>query len=179
MSRVGKKPIPIPNNVKVNVDNNIIKVQGPKGTIERKFHPDMEVLVADNEIRIKKKAEGKFFSSLHGLTRALVNNMIVGITEGYQKVLIVEGMGYKAELQGNNLRLQLGYSHPINFTLPEGIELKLLDPRKIVVSGINKELVGNVASKIRAFRKPGSYKGKGIRYDNEIVRIKPGKKKAI
>jgi len=179
MSRVGKKPIPIPDNVKVNVDNNIIKVQGPKGTIERKFHLDMEVLVADNEIIVKKKAEGKFFSSLHGLTRALINNMVVGITEGYQKILIIEGMGYKAELQGKNLRLQLGYSHPINFTPPEGIELNLLDPRKIVVKGIDKELLGNVASKIRAFRKPEPYKGKGIRYDNEIVKIKPGKKKAI
>jgi len=179
MSRVGKKPIPIPENVKVNVDNNIIKVEGSRGAIKRKFHPDIEVFVADNEIRVKKKSEGKFFSSLHGLTRALINNMVVGVTEGYQKVLIIEGMGYKAELQGKNLRLQLGYSHPINFAPPEGIEINLLNPRKIVVKGIDKELVGNVASKIRAFKKPEPYKGKGIRYDNEIVKIKPGKKKAV
>jgi len=179
MSRVGKKPIPIPENVKVNIDNNTIKVEGPKGTIERKLHPGIEVLVADNEIRVKKRFEGKFFSSLHGLTRALVNNMIVGVTEGYQKALIIQGMGYKADLQGKNLRLQLGYSHPINFASPEGIEINLIDPRKIVIKGIDKELVGNVASKIRAFKKPEPYKGKGIRYDNEIVKIKPGKKKAI
>ncbi|HID94077.1 MAG TPA: 50S ribosomal protein L6 [bacterium (Candidatus Stahlbacteria)] len=179
MSRVGKKPIPIPESVKVNVDNNIIRVEGPKGTIERELHPGVEVLVADNEVRVKTKAEGKFFSSLHGLTRALINNMIVGVTEGYKKVLIVEGMGYKAELQGKNLRLQLGYSHPINFVPPQGIEINLLDPRKIVVKGIDKELVGNVASKIRAFKKPEPYKGKGIRYDNEVVKIKPGKKKAV
>lgn len=175
MSRVGKNPVPIPPAVTVQVAGDTVTVQGPKGTLARRFHPYVSVAVADGQAVVTRKGESQFHRSLHGLTRALVQNMVVGVTQGYERALSIVGVGYKAELSGKRLALALGYSHPILFKPPEGITLAVTDQTRIVVRGIDKELVGEVAAKLRALRPPEPYKGKGIRYADEEVRRKAGK----
>lgn len=175
MSRIGKKPIIIPQGVNITLSGNNLKVKGPNGELEMSIHPNISVNIKDNLIEVTRPDDLKQNRSLHGLTRALIQNMIKGVTEGYKKVLDIVGVGYKAELKGNNLLLSMGYSHPIYFMPPAGIKLETPTPTQIVVSGIDKQLVGLVAAKIRSFRKPEPYKGKGIRYSTEIIRTKAGK----
>jgi large subunit ribosomal protein L6 len=176
MSRVGKKPIPIPEKVKVAIDNGTVTVTGPKGTLSRSIPPEITVAVEDNAIVVKRSSDLKKVRALHGLMRALINNMVIGVTEGFKRELEIIGVGYRAEMKGKNLVLYLGYSHPTVFTPPDEVSLSVLPKEnKIEVMGIDKELVGLVASVIRSFRKPEPYKGKGIRYVGEHVRTKAGK----
>ena len=176
MSRVGKNPIPIPKEVKVGIkSNNEVIVTGPKGSLSRMIHPSIEVKVEDNQVVVKRASNSKFHKSLHGLSRMLIANMITGITQGFKKVLTLSGIGYKAELSGKFLNLSLGYSHPIVFFPPDGIKIDVEKSTKVVVSGADKELVGLVAAKIRSFRPPDVYRGKGIKYEDEVVRRKAGK----
>ncbi len=174
MSRIGRKPIPI-KDVTVTKTDNIIKVKGKLGELEMKIHPNITVDITKNEIIVKRPDDSKENRALHGLTRALINNMIKGVTEGYTKTLEIVGVGYKAELKGNNVLISIGYSHPIYFIPPEGIKIEVPTPNQIKISGIDKELVGIIAAKIRSFRKPEPYKGKGIRYSNEVIIRKAGK----
>ncbi|MCS7253058.1 MAG: 50S ribosomal protein L6 [Armatimonadota bacterium] len=186
MSRIGRKPIPIPKEVTVQIDGNKITVEGPRGKIEQSFHLDMIIRKDDSQIIVERPSDSRFHKSLHGLTRTLIANMIEGVTKGFRKLLEVRGMGYKVELiSPNKLRLYLGFSHPVVFEAPEGIrfEVETFTPTqqnqylsaRIAVNGIDKQLVGDVAAKIRMLRKVEPYKGKGIRYADEIVRLKPGK----
>ena len=175
MSRVGKNPIPISSGVKVKINQNEICVSGPKGELTREIHPSLKVKTSEDRIVVFRSSDSKFHKSLHGLTRALIANMIDGVTTGYKKALEIQGIGYKAELMGKKLNLSLGFSHPIVFSPPEGIKIDLEGSNKIMVSGIDKQLVGSVAAKIRSFRPPEPYKGKGIRYKGEFVRKKAGK----
>lgn len=175
MSRIGKKIIEIPNGVTVTVDGNNIKVKGPKGELQRVAHPNMKVEMNDNIIEVKRPDDFKENRALHGLTRALIQNMILGVNEAYKKTLDIVGVGYKVELKGTNLLLNMGYSHPIFFMPPDGIKLEAPTPTQIVISGIDKQLVGQVAAKIRSIRKPEPYKGKGIKYSNEHILRKAGK----
>jgi large subunit ribosomal protein L6 len=175
MSRVGRKPIPIPKGVRVEKSNGVIKVSGPKGELTAQVHPRIEVEISSDQILVKRKSDARIDKALHGLWRALINNMIVGVTEGYAKKLEIVGIGYRAELKGKALVLYLGYSHPIIFIPPDGVKIEVPQPTNIVVSGIDKQLVGQVAAKIRSFRPPEPYKGKGIRYEGEVIRMKAGK----
>jgi large subunit ribosomal protein L6 len=176
MSRVGKKPIPIPNKVKVEINGCNLMVTGPKGLLALAIHPDITVAVQDNAMVVARSSDLKKHRALHGLTRALINNMVVGVTEGYTRQLEIIGVGYRAEMRAKNLVLHLGYSHPIIFSPPDEVTLTVMPKEnKIEVTGINKELVGLVTAKIRSFRKPEPYKGKGIRYVGEYVRTKAGK----
>ena len=176
MSRVGKSPIAIPDKAKVDISLPTVTVTGPRGTLSREIHPEMTAAIEDNQIIVNRPSDAKKHRALHGLTRALLNNMVVGVTEGYKIELEIIGVGYRAEERGKNLILYLGYSHPIVFTAPEGIKITSLPKEnKVIVEGIDKELVGQCASKIRSFRKPEPYKGKGIRYVGEHVRSKAGK----
>jgi len=176
LSRVGKNPIPIPKEVKVEIKpSNQVIVSGPKGFLSRRIHLTIEVKVEDDQIVVKRNSNSKFHRSLHGLSRMLIANMVTGVTQGYEKILTLSGIGYKAETSGKFLNLSLGYSHPIVFFPPEGIKIVLENPTRIVVSGIDKELVGLVAAKIRSFRPPEPYRGKGIKYEDEVVRRKAGK----
>lgn len=175
MSRVGKKPVPIPGEISAKIEGSRITVTGPKGELSQMIHPSMTVELAGNELVVNRPSEAKFHKSLHGLTRSLIANMVTGVTSGYEKSLEIRGIGYKAVLAGKKLNLSLGLSHPVLLSLPDGIEVKLDGPNKIKVSGIDKQLVGLVAAKIRSFRPPEPYKGKGIRYEGEIVRKKAGK----
>ena len=175
MSRVGKKPVPIPGEVSAKIEGSRITVTGPKGELSQMIHPSMTVELAGNELLVNRPSETKFHKSLHGLTRSLIANMVIGVTTGYEKSLEIQGVGYKAVLAGKKLNLSLGLSHPVLLSLPEGIKVELNGPNKIKVSGIDKQLVGLVAAKIRSFRPPEPYKGKGIRYEGEIVRKKAGK----
>lgn len=176
MSRIGLKPITVPAGVEINIDGkNYAVVKGPKGKLEAQFSPEMTIEIADNVINVSRPSDNKKHRSLHGLTRTLLNNMIIGVTEGYSKKLEVVGVGYRAAKQGKNLQLNLGFSHPVVMEDPEGIEVTVPSPTEIVVSGIDKQLVGNYASKIRAWREPEPYKGKGIRYAGEHIRRKEGK----
>lgn len=175
MSRIGLKPITIPSGVEVKVEsNNNVVVKGPKGSLEKAINRDMKIDIKDNEITVSRPSDRKNHRSLHGLSRTLINNMIVGVSEGYAKTLEIVGVGYRAQKQGKVLNLSLGFSHPVEMEDPEGIETEV-NNSQIVVKGINKELVGNYAANIRAWRKPEPYKGKGIRYTNEHVRRKEGK----
>jgi len=174
VSRIGRKPIPI-KDVTVTKTDNIIKVKGKLGELEMKIHPNITVDITKDEIIVKRPDDSKENRALHGLTRALINNMIKGVTEGYTKTLEIVGVGYKAELKGNNVLITIGYSHPIYFIPPEGIKIEVPTPNQIKISGIDKELVGIIAAKIRSFRKPEPYKGKGIRYSNEVIIRKAGK----
>ncbi len=175
MSRTGKKPIPIPSGVKVEIKDNLVKVNGPKGELKRVIHPSMEVESDQETITVKRPSDSKFHKSLHGVTRTIIANMITGVTSEYRKGLEIQGIGYKAELLGKKLNLSLGYSHPIMFVPPPGLKIELEGSNRIKVSGVDKELVGLIAAKIRSFRPPEPYKGKGIRYEGEIVRKKAGK----
>ncbi len=177
MSRIGKLPIEIPNGITVEVKGNHITVKGSKGILERDIHPNMKVEVKDNEILVIRPNDLKINRSLHGLSRTLIANMVQGIDKGYEKKLEIIGVGFKASISGKKLTLNLGFSHPINFPIPEGIEITPdeKNKNKLTISGIDKELVGEVASKIRSYKKPEPYKGKGIRYEGEYVARKAGK----
>ncbi len=176
MSRVGRKPIPIPSGVEVTVEGTLVRVKGPKGTLERRFHPDMKIAVEGNEIRVYRPSDARHHKALHGLTRALIANMVEGVTKGFEKVLEIHGVGYRAQLKGTALELSLGFSHPVVVEPKPGIEFEVQGRQDvIVVRGIDKELVGQQAAEIRALRPPEPYKGKGIRYRGEHVRLKPGK----
>ena len=175
MSRIGKKIIEIPKGVTVTVDGNLVNVKGPKGELQRACHPSMKIEMKDAQIEVKRPDDLKHNRALHGLTRALIQNMILGVNEEYKKDLDIVGVGYKVELKGANLLLNMGYSHPIYFMPPTGIKIEAPTPTHIVVSGIDKQLVGQVAAKLRSIRKPEPYKGKGIKYSNEQIVRKAGK----
>ena len=176
MSRIGKMPIAVPAGVTVDIaENNKVTVKGPKGTLERVLPSEMSIDKDGDTITVNRPNDLKKMKSLHGLTRTLLNNMIIGVTEGYQKVLEINGVGYRAAKQGNKLVLSLGYSHPVEMTDPEGLEVIVEDQNKIVVKGIDKEKVGQYAAEIREKRAPEPYKGKGIKYADEVIRRKVGK----
>jgi large subunit ribosomal protein L6 len=175
VSRIGKKIIEIPKGVTVTLSGNSVKVKGPKGELQRVVHNNMTVEMNDDKIEVKRPDDQKENRALHGLTRALIQNMILGVNEEYKKELDIVGVGYKVELKGTNLLLNMGYSHPIYFIPPTGIKLEATTPTHIVISGIDKQLVGQVAAKIRSIRKPEPYKGKGIKYSNEQILRKAGK----
>ena len=176
MSRIGRLPITVPAGVDVKIsDDNVITVKGAKETLTRQLHPDMIIKNEGGVITVERPSENKMHKSLHGLTRTLVNNMVVGVTDGFTKNLEINGVGYRAQLQGKKLVLSLGYSHPVEFEAPEGITLEVPAPNQIIVKGANKELVGATAAKIREYRQPEPYKGKGIKYSYEHIRRKEGK----
>ena len=176
MSRIGKKPVDIPAGVTVDVkDGNVVTVKGTKGTLTRTFVPEMKISVAGNQVKVERPDDEKRNKSLHGLTRTLLHNMVVGVTDGYEKTLEINGVGYKASKQGKKLNLVLGYSHPVIMEDPEGIETTVSDERVIVIKGIDKEKVGQYAAEIRAKRGPEPYKGKGIKYKEEHIIRKVGK----
>ncbi len=175
MSRVGKAPITIPNGVDVKIKGNTVTVKGPKGELSQDFHPDMTVKIEDGKIVVQRPSDERQHRSLHGLTRSLIANMIEGVTKGFSKSLQLVGTGYRASLSGRKLVLSVGYSHPVEITPPEGIQIEVPNPTAIRVHGIDKQLVGEVAAKIRAVKKPEPYLGKGIRYEGERVRRKMGK----
>jgi large subunit ribosomal protein L6 len=175
MSRIGRLPIPVPSGVDVTIDGRQVTVKGPKGTLSRALHPDMTLSREDGTLVVTRPTEQKTHKQLHGLTRTLVNNMVVGVTDGYRKGLEITGVGYRAALNGKKLTLNLGYSHPIEIDPPEGITFEVENPTRLAVVGIDKELVGQIAAKVRATRKPEPYKGKGVRYSGEYIRRKAGK----
>ena len=175
MSRIGKKPVPIPKNVEVSVDGTTVKVKGPKGELTRTFVPQMKIRVEDGSVVIERPSDEKADRALHGLTRALIANMVLGVTEGFRRTLEIVGVGYRAEKKGKNLVVSVGYSHPVNYPEPQGITLSTPAPTTIVIEGIDKQKVGQVAAELREFRPPEPYKGKGIRYQGEQVRRKAGK----
>ena len=175
MSRIGRMPIEIPAGVTVSQNEHTLTVKGAKGELTRTFHPDINITVENNVITVTRPSDGKEHRSLHGLTRALVANMVTGVHEGFTKTLEINGVGYRAAKQGNKLALTLGFSHPVEMEAPAGITIEVPAPNKIVVTGADKEVVGAVAADIRKWRKPEPYKGKGIRYEGEVVRRKAGK----
>ena len=175
MSRIGNKPITVPAEVQVKLEGQKITVTGPKGTLEREIHKNITLEMADNEIKVIRKDDEATNKSLHGLTRTLINNMIIGVTSGYNKELQINGVGYRVAKQGNNLNLTLGYSHPVIFEAPAGITFDVPNPNTIIVNGIDKELVGQTAAVIRTKRPPEVYRGKGIKYADEVIRRKEGK----
>lgn len=175
MSRVGKKPIPIPNKVKVVVTEGDVLVQGPKGALHRVFPPQLAITVEENRITIQPQEESQKVKALFGLFRTLLANMVKGVSDGFERVLEIQGVGYRAEVQGRQLILNLGYSHPVPFELPEGISAQVEKQTKLTLSGIDRDLLGLTAARIRKFRPPEPYKGKGIKYQEEKIRRKVGK----
>ncbi len=177
MSRIGRMPISLPGGVKVNIQGNQVAVSGAKGELSRTFHPDMEISLEDEQLTVHRPTDQRHHRALHGLTRALLNNMVIGVSEGFQKQLEVQGVGYRVDLQEDgSLLLQLGFSHPVHIDPPEGIEFEVESRTKVItVRGADKELVGQTAAEIRAWRPPEPYKGKGVRYLGEYVRRKAGK----
>lgn len=175
MSRIGKLPIPIPAGVKASLQGNTLTVTGPKGTLTRSFVPSAIITIESERILVGRSDDSLAARAAHGLSRTLVNNMVTGVTKGFEKVLEITGVGYRAEVKGETLTLSLGYSHPVTYQLPAGITAEVDKMTKITVRGIDKELVGQVAAKIRSFRGPEPYKGKGIRYADEVILRKAGK----
>jgi len=176
MSRIGKVPVPVPSGVEVNLgEGNLLKVKGPKGSLERKLPTEIKIALENGQINVERPNDLKKFKSLHGLTRTLINNMIVGVTTGYQKVLEINGVGYRAAKNNDLLTLNLGYSHPVEMKDPEGVKSEVEGTNKIIVSGIDKEKVGQYAANIREKRPPEPFKGKGIKYETERIRRKAGK----
>ncbi len=175
MSRIGRLPISVPAGVTVQIKDSQVTIKGPKGEISQTFVPDMAIKVEDNKILVSRPSDSKQHRALHGLTRSLINNMMQGVTNGWAKTLEIVGVGYRAEKTGDKIILRVGYSHPIEVSPLPGVSLSLDGPSRIKVLGVNKEIVGEMASEIRAIRPPDAYKGKGIRYVGEVVRIKPGK----
>ena len=173
MSRIGKNPIEIPQGVEVKIENNIVTVKGPKGTLTQEFLKDVNIAVEDNKIVVTLANENA--GNIHGLTRTLINNMVIGVTNGFEKALEINGIGYRAQKQGKKLVLTLGYSHPVEVEEPEGITIEVPAQNSIIVKGIDKQLVGQVAADIREYRLPEPYKGKGIKYVGEHIRRKEGK----
>ena len=175
MSRIGRLPIAIPETVDVTIVGRTLTVTGPKGSLTRALHPDMILTRDDSRLVVSRPTEQKTHKQLHGLTRTLVNNMVVGVTDGYRKGLEITGVGYRATLNGRKLQLNLGYSHLIEIDPPEGITFEVDTPTRLAVVGIDKELVGQIAATVRSKRKPEPYKGKGVRYSGEVIRRKAGK----
>lgn len=176
MSRIGKQPIEIPKGVDVKIEgNNKITVKGQNGTLVQELHKDMIINVEEGKILVQRPSEAKLHKSLHGLTRTLINNMVLGVTKGFEKTLEINGVGYRAQKQGKKLVLTLGYSHPVEMEEPAGITVEVPAPNRIIVKGSDKQAVGEFAAKIRIMRKPEVYKGKGIKYDYEVIRRKEGK----
>ena len=176
MSRIGKLPVKIDAGVTITVDDsNVVTVKGPKGTLSQQMHPDMQIEQDNGVLTVKRPSDDKAHRALHGLTRSLIHNMVVGVTTGFEKKLEIVGTGYRAQLQGKNLVLNMGYSHPVEVKPPEGISFEVPAPNKISVKGIDKQVVGQIAANIREVRSPEPYKGKGIRYEGEVVLRKEGK----
>ena len=175
MSRIGKRPIPVPKGVTVTVQGQTVKVKGPKGELERTIHPELGIAVANDQITVSRPSDDPRHKALHGLSRTLVANMVEGVTAGFRKQLDIVGVGYKAEPRPYGLQLALGYSHPVQYRAPKGIKLTAPAPTTIVVDGADKEIVGQVAAELRGLRPPEPYKGKGIKYVGEQVRRKAGK----
>jgi large subunit ribosomal protein L6 len=175
MSRIGRLPIAVPTTVDVTIEGRRLTVKGPKGTLTRELHPDMTVSREDGNLVVTRPTEQKTHKQLHGLTRTLINNMVVGVTDGYRKGLEITGVGYRAMKIGEKLQLNVGYSHPIEIEPPAGISFEVENPTRLAVIGIDKELVGEIAAKVRSTRKPEPYKGKGVRYAGEQIRRKAGK----
>ncbi|MEG0998370.1 MAG: 50S ribosomal protein L6 [Clostridiales bacterium] len=175
MSRIGKMPVAVPAGVKITLEDHHITVEGPKGKLERDFHPNMAVKVEDGVLTVERSSESNEDRALHGLTRALINNMVVGVDTGFKKDLELVGVGYRAAKQGNNLVLTVGYSHPVEMTPDEGLNVEVPVPTKISISGADKEMVGAFAANVRKVRPPEPYKGKGIKYADEIIKRKAGK----
>ena len=177
MSRLGKKPIPAPNGVTINVSGQNVSVKGPKGTLSFRAHDDVEVAMADGALAVKPRHETNRARALWGTTRAVIANQVKGVTEGFEKTLELTGVGYRAAMQGKNLQMQLGYSHEIIYSPPEGVTIATPKPTEIKISGIDAQMVGQAAAEIRSYRPPEPYKGKGVRYTGEYIRRKEGKKK--
>lgn len=175
MSRIGKMPIPLPQGVEVSIRGNEVTVKGPKGELLRSFSPVISISLNDDIITVSRPSDNRLHRSLHGLTRSLIANMVEGVSKGFQKSLDLVGVGYRAQMVGEKIMLQVGYSHPVEVLPPPGVSLAVVGANRINVGGIDKELVGDVAAKIRAVRPPDHYKGKGIRYVGEKVHLKPGK----
>lgn len=176
MSRIGKKPIEVPKGVTVTIaPGNLVTVKGPKGTLSRQLPPEMTITQEDGVVRVVRPSDEKRHKALHGLTRSLLNNMVVGVSTGFQKVLEINGVGYRAQKTGRDLTMSLGFSHPVVVKAPEGIELNVGERNTIIVAGADKQLVGEVAANIRRLRPPEPYKGKGIKYADEVIRRKAGK----
>ena len=174
MSRIGKMPIPIPKDTKVELKDDLLTIMGPKGELSRRIHPRVKLSIEDNQILVTVNDDSRESKSFHGLFRALIANMVTGVSQGFEKVLEIVGVGYRAELSDRTASFHLGYSHPVIFKLPDGIDARI-DRTKITLNAIDKELLGKTAAKIRSFRKPEPYKGKGIKYANEIIKRKAGK----
>jgi large subunit ribosomal protein L6 len=175
VSRIGRKAIELPGGVEVTNNANLLTVKGPKGTLTREMHKDMIIKVEDNQLVVERPTDNKLHRSLHGTTRSVVNNMVEGVTKGFEKTLDLVGVGYRAAKAGNKVTLSLGFSHPVEIVPEEGIEIDVPTQTRLVIKGISKEQVGQVAAKIRSLREPEPYKGKGIKYENEVVRRKVGK----
>lgn len=175
MSRIGILPIEIPKDVEIKLSDGLVTVKGPKGQLEQAVDPGLTIEISDGVLNVKRPSDERNWRALHGLTRTLINNMVVGVTRGFSKALVIEGVGFKVEQKGGGLLFALGYSHSIYFVPPKEIALTIPAPNRVVVSGINKVLVGQVAAKIHSFRPPEPYKGKGIRYEGEFIRRKAGK----
>ncbi|MDX6669875.1 MAG: large subunit ribosomal protein [Solirubrobacteraceae bacterium] len=176
MSRIGKQPIPVPSGVSVAIEPGVVRVNGPKGELSERIHRDITVAQQDEQLVVTRPTDRGEHRALHGLTRSLVFNMVVGVTDGYTKTLEIQGVGYRAQKKGNDLELALGYSHPVSVKAPQGIEFEVPVPTRVIVRGISKQLVGEVAANIRKQRPPEPYKGKGIRYEGEYVARKVGKR---
>lgn len=175
MSRIGKKPVQLPDKVQVTVDGDMVKVTGPKGNLARKLHPAVELKIGDGVLEVKTEVSNQKKVALQGLFRSLIANMVIGVTDGYQKQLLLSGIGYRAETKGNTLVLNVGYSNPVDFALPEGIQASVEANTKIILTGIDKEVLGQAAANIRDIRPPEPYKGKGIMYADERIIRKAGK----
>lgn len=176
MSRIGKLPINIPGGVTITVgDDNTVQVKGPKGQLSERISPEMQLSIEDGVLTVKRPSDQKQHRALHGLSRSLINNMVVGVTQGYQKNLDIVGVGYRAQMQGSKLVLNVGYSHPVEFDPPQGISFEVPNPNRVSVLGTSKQQVGQIAADIRKVRPPEPYKGKGIKYESEYVRRKEGK----
>jgi large subunit ribosomal protein L6 len=175
VSRIGKQPIPVPSGVEVEVDGRTVRVKGPKGELTDTFHEDMSIELVEGEVVVERPSDEREHRALHGLTRSLIANMVIGVSEGFEKVLEIHGVGYRAQSKGSGIELQLGLSHPVVVPAPEGISFEVPDQTTVIVRGIDKQQVGQVAAEIRGKRPPEPYKGKGVRYRGEHVRRKVGK----
>ncbi|WP_067487217.1 50S ribosomal protein L6 [Actinomadura hibisca] len=175
MSRIGRLPVTVPGGVDIKIDGREVTVKGPKGTLSHTVAEPIEVAQEDGKVTVSRPNDLNTVRALHGLTRSLINNMVVGVTEGYKKTLVIQGVGYRVVAKGKNVEFSLGYSHPIPFEAPEGITFTVEKPTQLVVEGIDKQLVGEIAARIRKLRKPDPYKGKGVRYEGEQIRRKVGK----